>query len=163
VDAERAETAQTAERTTRQRSLLPWIVAFKAFKTITLAGLGLTLLATRHGDPVDLLFRGALAVHLPVTSRLFERALDVAMRLTIGQQTALAVTAFGYAALMGTEGIGLHLRKPWARWFTIIATSSLVPIEVFEIARAVSATRIVILIANVAIVVYLARRKEIFE
>jgi uncharacterized membrane protein (DUF2068 family) len=142
---------------------VPWIVAFKAFKAFTLTALGVTLLVVRHSDPVDLLMRIALTVHLPVTSRLFERALMFAANLTVTKETAFAVTAFGAAALMGTEGIGLHLRKPWARWFTIIATGALIPIEVYEILRELHVLRVLILIANVAVVVYLVRRREVFE
>jgi uncharacterized membrane protein (DUF2068 family) len=137
-------------------------VGFKAFKTITLTALGTALLATRHGDPADLLFNLALAVHLPLSSRLFARALNFATSLTVARQTALAITAFAYAGLMGTEGVGLYLRKSWARWFTIGATSSLIPIEVYEIAREVHPLRVIVLVLNVAIVVYLARRKEAF-
>ena len=40
----------------------------------------------------------------------------------VSRQTTLAITAFGYATLMGTEGVALYMRKPWAPWFTIIAT-----------------------------------------
>src|SRR5690348_2681055 len=116
--------------TARSSRVLPWLVAFKAFKAATLTALGAALLATRHGDPVDLLVRLALGVHLPITSVLFDRAVTLAAGLTIEQQTALAVTAFAYAALMATEGVGLYLRRAWARWFTIIATSSLIPLEV---------------------------------
>jgi uncharacterized membrane protein (DUF2068 family) len=144
-------------------SLLGWIVAFKAFKATSLTVVGVSLLTTRNADPVDLLFRIALAVHLPATSNLFERALTFASSLTIGRQTALALTAFGYAALMGTEGVGLYLRKRWARWFTIIATSSLIPIEVYEVARGPHVLRILILALNIVVVIYLFRRKEVFE
>jgi uncharacterized membrane protein (DUF2068 family) len=143
--------------------LLGWIIAFKAFKSLTLAALGVTLLATRHADPVDLLMRLALAVHLPLTSRLLDRVLSFMLNLTVAKQTALGVTAFGYAVLMGTEGIALYLRKHWARWFTIGATSSLVPIEIYEILRSPHLMRILVLIGNVAIVVYLWRRKDVFE
>jgi uncharacterized membrane protein (DUF2068 family) len=76
---------------------------------------------------------------------------------------AAALTAFGYAILMGTEGVGLYLRRSWARWFTIGATSSLMPIEVYEVAREPGIVRVVILLINAALVVYLWRRKEIFE
>jgi uncharacterized membrane protein (DUF2068 family) len=145
-----------------RRSLLPWVVAFKAFKTITLTALGTALLVTRREDPVDVLVRLALAVHLPFTSELFNRALTPASRLTVAKQTALAITAFGYAALMGTEGVGLYLRRPWARWLTIVATSSFVPIEIYEIVRDVTPTRVIILLVNVAIVMYLYVRKEEF-
>src|SRR5579864_2724918 len=91
---------------------LAWIVAFKAFKTVTLTALGIALLATRHANPIDLLTRLALAVHLPLSSEWFERALTFALHLSVGRQTALGITAFLYAALMGTEGVSLYLRKP---------------------------------------------------
>jgi uncharacterized membrane protein (DUF2068 family) len=145
------------------RGLLPWIVAFKAFKTLALTALGVILLAARHADTAHVLTRVGLAVHLPLTSSVFEGALRFASSLTVGKEEALAITAFGYAALMGTEGVGLYLRKPWARWFTVIATSSLLPIEVYEIVREPHLVRVLILSANAAIVVYLARQRELFE
>jgi len=142
---------------------LDGIIAFKAFKAVTLTALGIALLATRRDDPVDVLTRLALTIHLPLSSALFDRALAFALNLSVAKQTALGVTAFGYAALMGAEGVALYWRKPWARWFTIGATTSLVPIEVYEIVREVHAIRIVVLLANIAIVIYLFVRKDIFE
>ena len=62
-------------RSQRLHPLLPWIIAFKAFKSVTLTALAIVLLTTRHADPVDVLMRFALAVHLPLTSRLFDWAL----------------------------------------------------------------------------------------
>src|SRR4051812_2117968 len=91
--------------------VLPWIFAFKAFKPAPLPVLGVILLATRQADPVDLLMRLALTVHLPLTSALFERALTLTTGLTPSRHIGLAITAFGYAALMGTEGLALYLRR----------------------------------------------------
>jgi uncharacterized membrane protein (DUF2068 family) len=54
------------------------------------------------------------------------------------------------------------LRKPWARWFTIGATSSLLPVEVYEIVREVHAVRVLVLLVNVAVIIYLVNRKELF-
>lgn len=147
----------------RRLSLLAWIIAFKAFKAITLTALGTALVMTRRDDPVDLLMRAALAIHLPLTSELFDRALRFAMNLSTSKQVALGITAYGYAVLMGSEGVALYLRKPWARWFTIGATSSLLPIELYEIVREVHPVRVLVLLANIAIVVYLFKRKELFE
>jgi uncharacterized membrane protein (DUF2068 family) len=148
---------------TRRDAVLLWIVAFKAFKTATLATLGVLLLATRRADPTDLILQSAMTLHLPVTSHVMQRVLTFAANLSVQRREALAVTAFGYAALLGTEGLGLFYRKPWARWLTIIATASLIPLEVYECARALHLGRVIVLIINVAVVVYLARRKEIFE
>jgi uncharacterized membrane protein (DUF2068 family) len=144
-------------------TLLKWIIAFKALKSALLAGLGVMLLVTRHRDPTELIVQAALMLHLPVTSHLMERALEFAANLTIRRREALAITAFGYAALLGTEGIGLHYRKPWARWFTIIATASLIPLEIYECIRELHLIRVLVLVINILVVIYLARRKEIFE
>ena len=81
----------------------------------------------------------------------------------MSRETALAITAFAYAILMGSEGVSLYLRKPWARWFTIVASSSLIPLELYEIARAIRPLRVVVLLVNLAIVVYLYRRKDAFD
>jgi len=159
----RLEYGYSGSVTPSRSSALAAIVAFKAFKALSLTVLGVVLLATRHDDPVDLLTRTAMSIHLPLTSRLFDRALRFALNLSVGKQIALGVTAFGYAALMGSEGLALYWRKPWARWFTIGATSSLLPIEVYEIVREIHPVRVLVLLANIAIVVYLFERTELFD
>jgi len=147
----------------RHSGLLPWIIAFKAFKAIALTVLGVAFVAARHSDPALVLMSLADDLHVPLTSRLFERLLQSAGGLTIKKETALALTAFGCAALMGTEGVALYLRKPWAPWFIIIAISSLIPVEIYEIVREPHAIRVLVLIANLGIVAYLWQRKEIFK
>jgi uncharacterized membrane protein (DUF2068 family) len=144
-------------------TLLPWIIAFKALKVTILTMVGVALLTTQRADPVDLAFKLALAIHVPLASEAFDRMLTFATGLTVGNRVALAITAFGYAALMGTEGVALYLQRHWARWFTIIVTGSLIPLEVYEIVREVHPVRILVLLANVGIVVYLVRRRELFE
>jgi len=79
---------------------------------------------------------------------------------TATEETALALTAFGYAVVIGTEGVALHLRKPWARWFTIIATGSFIPVEIYEIIREIHLIRVLVMVANIGIVVYLWQRKD---
>ena len=147
----------------RTGSLLPWIVAFKAFKFVLLTALGVAVLSATHRDPVDLVVQIARAVHLPVTSRLFDRAVTLALRLTPKNEVAIAATAFGYACVMGIEGIGLYFRRRWARWFTIGATSSFIPFEAYEIIREPRLLRVLVLLLNAGVVLYLWRRKEVFE
>ena len=144
-------------------SLLPWIVAFKAVKTVALTALGLTLLFGIHRDPVEMVMRIAQAVHLPVTSRLFDLLSAFAVNATPQKELTLAITALGYAVVIAVEGIGLHLRRAWARWFTIGVTGSLIPIEVYEILQKQEPIRVMILVLNIAVLVYLWRRKEAFE
>lgn len=53
------------------------------------------------------------------------------------------------------EGLGLHYRQRWAAWWVVLATSCLIPFELFELGKRFTVTRVVILTINVAIVVYL--------
>jgi len=147
----------------RSEYILNLIVAFKALKATLLTLLGVGLLVSSRRDPVTIAVSLARTVHLPVTSRLFDRLMMFAFHTTPAREVGLAATAFGYAVLMGSEGVALYLRRPWARWFTIIATSSLIPVEVYEISREVHPIRIVVLLVNIAVVIYLWRRREMFE
>lgn len=70
----------------------------------------------------------------------------------------LGLLAFGYALLFLIEGTGLLLRKRWAEWFTIIVTGSLLPFEIYELAKGASAAKIAAIVINAAVVVYLVIR-----
>jgi uncharacterized membrane protein (DUF2068 family) len=70
----------------------------------------------------------------------------------------ISAGTFFYAALLLTEGVGLFLRKRWAEYFTTIATGSFIPLEIYELVKESSATKIVILAINVAVVLYLIYR-----
>jgi uncharacterized membrane protein (DUF2068 family) len=75
----------------------------------------------------------------------------------------LSALGAGYAALFLTEGTGLLFRKRWAEWLTIVATSSLMPIEVYKLVEEFTAVRLVALLINAAVVlylIYLVRQKE---
>ena len=75
----------------------------------------------------------------------------------------LSALGAAYAALFLTEGTGLLFRKRWAEWLTIIATSSLMPIEVYELVEKFTAVRLFALLINAAVVlylIYLVRQKE---
>jgi uncharacterized membrane protein (DUF2068 family) len=149
--------------TVPRTQLLVWIIAFKAMKATMLTMLGVALLMTRDADPVALAVRLALTIHLPLSSRLLDYAIAFFSTLTVSKQTTLAMTALAYAFLMAAEGVALYFRKPWARWFTIVATGSLIPIEVYEILRAAHPMRVIVLCVNVAVIVYLWRRTDIFD
>jgi uncharacterized membrane protein (DUF2068 family) len=90
---------------------------------------------------------------------------SVISRLTGLDRTRLrAVEAgtFFYAGLHLIEGIGLIRGRDWAGYLVIVATSSLIPFEVYEISRKFSLLRVSFLVLNVSIVIYLivTLRKE---
>ena len=65
---------------------------------------------------------------------------------------------FLYAGLFATEGFGLLLRKRWAEYFTIVTTGGLIPLEIFELARHFTVTKLAVAFVNVLIVWDLAAR-----
>jgi uncharacterized membrane protein (DUF2068 family) len=75
----------------------------------------------------------------------------------------LAGLAIGaYALLEGAEAVGLWFEKRWAEYLTFIATTALLPLEVYELAHGVTPFKVIALIVNVAIVVYLLLAKRLF-
>jgi uncharacterized membrane protein (DUF2068 family) len=75
---------------------------------------------------------------------------------------AVQAGTFFYAFLHLVEAIGLIRGRDWAGYLVIVATSSLLPFELYELARKISPLRATFLVVNVAIVVYLiiALRRE---
>ena len=62
---------------------------------------------------------------------------------------------FFYAALLLIEAVGLLWRRRWAEYFTVLGDGSFIPLELYELTRRFTATRLVILSVNVAVVWYL--------
>jgi uncharacterized membrane protein (DUF2068 family) len=91
-------------------------------------------------------------------NRYVGRALQKVADLTPQKIKSLGVVSFIYAGLFLTEGIGLWLMKRWAEWFSVIITTSLIPIEIYEIYRHPSAIKCLVLIVNIAVVLYLLSR-----
>jgi len=70
----------------------------------------------------------------------------------------LSVGTFIYAALFFVEGVGLLLHRRWAEYLTVITTSGLLPIEIYEIREHATVMKVLLLILNVAIIAYLVRQ-----
>lgn len=83
----------------------------------------------------------------------------------IGNGTIIGIGTgmFFFASLNLTESYGLYKRRRWAEWLTVIATSSFIPFEVYEVIQAQTLLRIGALVLNIAIVYYLAKHKELFS
>jgi len=74
----------------------------------------------------------------------------------------LILTAAGYAVIEGVEAVGLWLEKRWAEYLTAVATAGLLPLEVHELLKKVTALRAGAFIVNIAILCYLVYAKRLF-
>jgi uncharacterized membrane protein (DUF2068 family) len=85
------------------------------------------------------------------------KLVELLHQLGRGKFEAVGLVALGYAVLFGIEGVGLWLGKHWAEWFTVIATGSLIPLELYETLYHFGWIKLATLVGNVAIIVYLVR------
>lgn len=79
-----------------------------------------------------------------------------------GTLTLVAVGLLLYGLLEGVEGLGLWLAKRWAEYLTVVATAAFLPIEVHELLKTVTLTKVGAFVINIAAVVYLILAKRLF-
>lgn len=73
---------------------------------------------------------------------------------------AVAVIVDGTVTLV--EGWALHGHFRWSRWLVVATTASLLPFEVITLVRHPSAGRVMLVLVNALIVVYLVQRRAAF-
>ena len=74
--------------------------------------------------------------------------------------TGVAVSV--YTALLAIEAVGLWYARRWAEYLTFVETAVLVPFEIYELTRTISYLKILTLVINVAVVLYLLLRHRLF-
>jgi uncharacterized membrane protein (DUF2068 family) len=138
--------------------MLRLIAIFKLFKAALLIVTAIGILKMMHNDLASTIDHWTGRIGLAPGNRYVDLLISKAANLTPAKIKELGIGSFIYAALFLTEGIGLWLLKRWAEWFTIFITASLVPFEVWEIVRHPSIAKVLVLIINVAVVIYLIYR-----
>src|ERR1700722_6683897 len=135
--------------------LVRLIAVFKLLKAILLIAVGMSALHLLHKDVASVAEHWVKLLGLDPGNRYVDRALQKIGDLTPDKIKTLGIGSFIYAGLFLTEGIGLWLVKRWAEWFSVIITSSLVPVEVYQIYLHPSPIKMLVLILNIAVVAYL--------
>ncbi|OBI97048.1 hypothetical protein A5660_07175 [Mycobacterium alsense] len=74
----------------------------------------------------------------------------------------LTVMLAVYALIEVVEGVGLWLLKRWGEYFAVVATSVFLPLEIHDLAKGITMTRLVTFTINVAAVIYLLVSKRLF-
>lgn len=131
------------------------VAAFKLIKGLALLALAIGALKLLHKDVAAELAQWIDILRVDPHNHYIQEALAKLGVVDDRKLVALSVGTFFYSGLYLTEGIGLSLRKRWAEYVTIISTASLLPLEIYEIVKHVSAPKIVVLLANIAVLVYL--------
>jgi uncharacterized membrane protein (DUF2068 family) len=88
--------------------------------------------------------------------------LDRLFTLRSGTLRELGIGLLGLGVLEGVEAVGLWYTKRWAEYLTFIATTILLPLEIYEIIHRQSALKIIGFLVNVAVVIFLLYAKRLF-
>ena len=150
----------------RDKVVLRVIAIDRALHFVLLAALAALLLVfASHVAGLRRLFNRVVADyggpgHVPKHGLAHD--LERLVTLQAGTLRLVALVAAAYAVLEGLEAIGLWFMRRWAEYLTFLATTALLPLEVFELTKRVSPFKIVALVVNLAIVLYLLWAKRLF-
>jgi uncharacterized membrane protein (DUF2068 family) len=82
------------------------------------------------------------------------------LRTTTLKEAGFALLAYGL--LEGIEAVGLWYARRWAEYLTFLATTLLLPLEIYEIIHKGTVLKVVGFLVNLAVVIYLLFRKRLF-
>jgi uncharacterized membrane protein (DUF2068 family) len=131
------------------------IAAFKLLKGLALLALGIGALHLLHKDVEAIVLHWINIFQVDPHSHYMHLLLTKLSLVDDRRLKELSLGTFIYSAIFLTEGVGLALGKRWAEYLTIISTASLLPLEVYELVRHAGIGKVVALVINLAVVVYL--------
>src|SRR6202047_1311404 len=131
------------------------IAAFKLLKGLALLAVGIGAHTLIDRDLAAVVEHWVNVFRVDPNNHYLHALLERFTDLSPQRLKAVSFGTFFYAALLLTEGVGLALGKRWAEYFTIIATSSFIPLEIYEIFHHAKLTKVVVLLINIAVVWYL--------
>jgi uncharacterized membrane protein (DUF2068 family) len=74
----------------------------------------------------------------------------------------LALGVTGLAIVSGIEAFALWQAKRWGEYFAMIVTSLGLPFEIYELAKAVTITKVILFVLNLLLVAYLVYSRRLF-
>jgi uncharacterized membrane protein (DUF2068 family) len=131
------------------------IAAFKLLKALALIAVGVGALRLLHKDVAAIAEHWINIFQVDPHNHFIDLLLAKLANVNDHRLKELSIGTFIYAGVFLVEGTGLALQKRWAEYFTIVTTASLLPIEIYELARRLSIGRSLALLINLAVVAYL--------
>jgi uncharacterized membrane protein (DUF2068 family) len=141
----------------RSRRVLRLIALERIVRGVLLLGAAVYLLFHLNSDFGRLGERVMRAIELDPRRPFLHRIVVYLHHLHASELRVAALFAFGYGLLELVEGTGLWLDQLWAEYLTVVATSLLIPIELYELVRHPTALKAGGLVVNGLIVAYLVR------
>ena len=141
----------------RTRLVLRLIAIERSLRGVLLLAAGVYLLFHLSTDFGQLAERIIRSIDVDPRQHFLHRIVTRLHRLRAHQLRIAGLVSLGYGVLELAEGVGLWLDQRWAEYLTVIATSVLIPFELYELALRPSPWKAGGIFVNVLIVIYLAR------
>jgi uncharacterized membrane protein (DUF2068 family) len=154
----------------RDKIVLRLIAIDRAFHLVVLSALGVLVLlfAADRRALRDTFYKvvadlqgGVSSSQSHPTSGLL-RKLDDAFTTSSSHLHLLGVVLLAYGAVEGIEAVGLWYQRRWAEYLTFLVTTSLLPLEIYEIVNRPTVFKVLAFVINAAVVIYLLRAKRLF-
>jgi len=131
------------------------IAVFKLFKGLALLAVGIGAHTLIHKDLLTEAQHWVDLFRIDPHNHYLHLILEKLGKVDAKKMRELSLGTFVYSGVFLTEGVGLALRKRWAEFLTIISTAGLIPLEIYEIVKHFTYLKVLLLLVNIAIVVYL--------
>ncbi len=128
---------------------------FEAAKGLLVLAVGAGLLALVHRNLQQEAADIVKFFHLNPARHYPEIFLKTISHLDSSHLWFLSISALLYAVVRLAEAYGLWFDQAWAVWFAIASDAIFLPVELFELINRVTVPRLLILLFNVLLLIYL--------
>ena len=136
-----------------------WLIAiFKLLKGLLLLAIAVGALSLLHENVAAQVTSWINILRVDPDNRFIHMLIKKLWLVDDRKLIEISAGTFFYAGLMLIEGVGLALQKRWAQYLTILATTSLIPLEIYGLLKQFSITKTAVILINAAIVLYLILR-----
>ncbi|HEV8064075.1 MAG TPA: DUF2127 domain-containing protein [Acidimicrobiales bacterium] len=150
-------------RRLRDRYVLRLIVLDRVIHALVVGLLAFAIFAfARHKSDLHQVYEKIVSVLNASAGSWWVHELNKLFSVSTGKLYLLGAAAVAYAAILVIEAVGLWGAKRWAEYLTLFEVGVFIPYEVYELAKSVTAFKIIAMIVNLAIVLYLLLVHRLF-
>ncbi|MCK4738609.1 MAG: DUF2127 domain-containing protein [Deltaproteobacteria bacterium] len=147
----------------KNQKYLKLIIAYKALVCIVELALAFGLLSYLNDAQDNLVTSLVEILNIDIAKHYADELVKSTYFLDSGTLLGISAGLFLMAVISFFEAYGLHMRRRWGEWLTVISTASFIPFEIYAISSEVTLLRVITLIVNCLIVYYLVKHKELFK
>lgn len=147
-------------KTKRSPGLLA-IVIYKTFVAFLLAVTSIALLFTLKNHQSLALFSESYILETKL--KIIEWLVDKILNISPTKLKISGIATGAYAIVTAIEAVGLWYEKSWATLLVLVLVGISIPPEIFELIKGITIIKLIVFLANVAVLWYLLRHFPIHK